>query len=249
MAHKQIRPWSHAECRHRAQMPLPAVAEVAPRRLDGLTPSLRAPRQLDRHDPQPPQRLIRMRQRLLTRPVIVAILVRLGWRRGPSLAEVQTVLAREGRLGGAPLQVSAQASTTRLAVLPAAVVGPLLAAVCARRHAHAPPALPPPSGEPVRQHVARLALVHGSTLEALRNKTQVLRERTGVVLGGKMMVMVEAFSHRPWGRGLPTTRPRMTSALRRRGWRPCRSAACWGVSWDGSGFCGVTTSPRPLASW
>jgi len=39
--------------------------------------------------------------------------------------------------------------------------------------------------------------VDGSTLEALRKKTQVLRERQGLVLGGKMMVMVEAFRHRP----------------------------------------------------
>jgi IS4 transposase len=42
-----------------------------------------------------------------------------------------------------------------------------------------------------------LALVDGSTLEALRKTTQGLRERTGLVLGGKMLVMVEAFSHRP----------------------------------------------------
>jgi hypothetical protein len=42
-----------------------------------------------------------------------------------------------------------------------------------------------------------LALVDGATLEALRTKTQGLREPAGWVLGGKMMVLVEAFSHRP----------------------------------------------------
>jgi hypothetical protein len=176
---------------------MPAVAEVEQRRLDVLTPSLLAPRQLERQDPRQPQRLIRMRQRLLTLPVIVAIIVSLVWRRVPSIAEVQKVLAREGMLGVAPLQVSAQALTNRLDVLPAAVVGQLLAEVCARLHAHAPPALPHPSWEPVRQHFARLALVDGSTLAALRKTTQGLRERTGLVLGGKMLVMVEAFSHRP----------------------------------------------------
>jgi Transposase DDE domain len=197
MAHKQTRPWSHSAFRHRSQIPMPAVAEVEQRRLDVLTPSLLAPRQLERQDPRQPQRLIRMRQRLLTLPVIVAIIVSLVWRRVPSIAEVQKVLAREGMLGVAPLQVSAQAITNRLDVLPAAVVGQLLAEVCARLHAHAPPALPHPSWEPVRQHFARLALVDGSTLEALRKTTQGLRERTGLVLGGKMLVMVEAFSHRP----------------------------------------------------
>jgi len=197
MAHKQTRPWSHSEFRHRSQIPMPAVEEVEQRLLDVLTPSLLAPRQLERHDPRQPQRLIRMRQRLLTLPVIVAIIVSLVWRRVPSIAEVQKVLAREGMLGVAPLQVSAQAITKRLDVLPAAVVGQLFAEVCARLHAHAPPTLPHPSWEPVRQHFTRLALVDGSTLEALRKKTQVLREHAGLVLGGKMMVMVEAFSHRP----------------------------------------------------
>src|SRR5262249_8726686 len=61
----------------------------------------------------------------------------------------------------------------------------------------APPALPHRRWVPVREAFSLIALVDGSTLEALRKKTQVLRERQGLVLGGKMMVMVEAFSHRP----------------------------------------------------
>ena len=58
MAYKQTRHRSHAEFRHRAQIPLPAVEDVEQRLMDVLRPSLRAPRQ--------PQRCIRMRQRLLT---------------------------------------------------------------------------------------------------------------------------------------------------------------------------------------
>jgi Transposase DDE domain len=197
MAHKQTRPRSHTDFRHRSQIPVPAVDEVEQRLLDVLSPSLLAPRQLERRDPRQPQRLIRMRQRLLTLPVIVAIIVSLVWRRVPSIAEVQKVLAREGLLGMAPLHVSSQAIIKRLDVLPAGVVGQLFAEVSARLHAHAPLALPHPSWEAVRQHFPRLAIVDGSTLEALRKKTQVLRERPGVVLGGKMMVMVEAFSHQP----------------------------------------------------
>src|ERR687892_2677532 len=107
MAHKQTRPRPHAEFRHRSQIPMPAVAEVEQRLTDLLSPSLLAPRQLERRDPRQPQRLIRMRQRLLTLPVMVAILVSLVWRRVPSVAELQKVLAREGLLGSAPLRVSA----------------------------------------------------------------------------------------------------------------------------------------------
>src|SRR6266851_6409203 len=94
-------------------------------------------------------------------------------------------------------RASPQAITKRLAVLPAAVMGQLLAEVCARLQAQVPPTVPPPRWAPVRERFSVIALVDGSTLEALRKKTQVLREREGLVLGGKMMVMVEAFSHRP----------------------------------------------------
>jgi hypothetical protein len=50
---------------------------------------------------------------------------------------------------------------------------------------------------PGRAQFPLLALVDGSTLEALRNKTQVVREGEGLVVGGKMMVRVAACSHRP----------------------------------------------------
>jgi hypothetical protein len=197
MTHKHTSFRPHSEFRHRSQVPMPAVEEVEQRLLDVLSPALLAPRQLERRDPRQPQRLIRMRQRLLTLPVIVAIIVSLVWRRVPSIAEVQKVLAREGLLGMAPLQVSPQAITKRLDVVPAAVMGQLLAEVCARLHAEVPPARLLPGWAPARKRFSLLALVDGSTLEALRKKTQVLREREGLVLGGKMMVMVEAFSHRP----------------------------------------------------
>ena len=197
MAYKQTRHRSHAEFRHRSQIPLPAVEDVEQRLMDVLSPSLLAPRQLERRDPRLPQRRIRMRQRLLTLPVIVAIIVSLVWRRVPSIAEVQKVLTREGLLGVSPLQVSPQAITKRLDVLPAAVMGQLFAEVCTRVQAQSPPPLPHPRWAPVRERFPLLAIVDGSTLEALRKKTEVLRERTGLVLAGKMMVLVEAFSHRP----------------------------------------------------
>jgi hypothetical protein len=173
------------------------VEDVEQRLMAVLSPSLLSPRQLERRDPQQPQRCIRMRQRLLTLPVIVAIIVSLVWRRMPSIAEVQRVLSREGVLGVAPLRVSAQAITKRLDVLPAAVMGQLFAEVCTRVQAQAPPPLLHPRWAPVREHFPLIALVDGSTLEALRKKTAVLRERTGLVLAGKMMVMVAAFSHCP----------------------------------------------------
>jgi hypothetical protein len=178
---------------------MPAVEEVEQRLMDVLSPSLLAPPQVERRAPRPPHRLIRMRQRLLTLPVMGAIMVSVVWRRVPSIAEVQQVLAREGLLGRAPLRVSPQAITKRLDVLPAAVMSQLLAEGCARLQRQAPPTVPPPRWAAVREPFSWLALGDGATREALRKKTQVWRERAGLVLGGKMMVMVEAFSHRPLG--------------------------------------------------
>src|SRR5262249_60322826 len=177
MAHKPSRARPHAAFRHRSHRPMPAVRAVAQRLLRVRSPSLRAPRPLARRAPRPPPRLIRRRQRLLTLPVLVAMMGRVGWRRGPSIAEVQQVLGREGLLGMAPRHVSPQAIPKRRAVLPAAVLGQRLAAGWARLQAQVPPTVPPPGGAPVRERFSWMALVDGATREALRNKTQVLRAR------------------------------------------------------------------------
>ena len=97
MAHKQTRPWSHAEFRHRSQIPMPAVEEAEQRLLDVLTPSVRALRQLERGDPRQPQRLLRMRQRLLTLPVIVAIITGTAWRALRSCSAQMSAATRAAR--------------------------------------------------------------------------------------------------------------------------------------------------------
>jgi hypothetical protein len=76
-------------------------------------------------------------------------------------------------------------------------MGQLFAEVCTRVPAQSPPPLPQPGWAPVRERFPWLAMVDGSTRDALRQKTEVLRERPGLVWAGKMMVMVEAFTHRP----------------------------------------------------
>lgn len=197
MAHNPPRHRSHPDFRHRSQIPMPAIADVEQRLFDILSPSLLAPRQLERRDPRQSQRVIRMRQRLLTLPVLVAILVSLVWRRLPAVAEVQRVLAREGLLWEPPLPVSPQAITKRLDVMPAAVMGQLCAEVWSRLQVQVPPPLPDPEWAAVQARFPLLAIVDGSTLEALRKKAKALREQQGLVLAGKVLVMVAAFSHRP----------------------------------------------------
>jgi hypothetical protein len=100
--------------RHRSQIPGPEIEEVETRLYELLDPSLMAPRQMERRDPNDPDRPIRMRSRVLTLPVMMAIIVSLVFRRIPSLGEVQRVLARDGLLWVNPLKVSNQAVNSRL---------------------------------------------------------------------------------------------------------------------------------------
>jgi hypothetical protein len=164
-----------------------------------LRPSLLAPHLPERRDPRPPHRRIRRRPRLLTRPAIVASLVSLVWRRVRSIAEVQKVLSLEELLGVTPRRINPQAITTRLDVRSAVVLNKLVAEVCTRVQVKSPPPRPHPRWVPVWERFPLLAMVDGSTREALRNKTKVLPRREGLVLGGKVMVMVKAFSHHPLG--------------------------------------------------
>jgi hypothetical protein len=220
MAPKPTSARPHAAFRPRSQRPLPAVEEGAPRLPDRRRPSLLAPRQLERRAPRQPQRMIRMRQRLLTRPVLVALRVRLVWRRGPSSAADQPGVPREGWVGMAPLQGSSPAIPTRLAVLPAGGRGQRLPAVCRRGPAHPPPPLPPPRWAPGWEACALIALVDGSPLEARRNKTQGGRARASCWAArgggwGRPAATVRC------GRALPQRPPPLPSAGRRQSRPPC----------------------------
>ena len=192
--------WRHAPpaFRHRVPVPVPRVAEIEQPLEALLSPSLLAPRRLERPDPRQPQRPIRLRARLLTLPVLVAIIVSLVWRRLGAVAEVRRVLAREGVLWVKPLEVSEQAIRQRLDTLPAPVMAELFGEVWARLRAQPTPSWPGlEEGESVRAHFPLSALADGSTLEALRKKTPALQAVDGLALAGRGMMIGEAFSHRP----------------------------------------------------
>jgi hypothetical protein len=198
MAKRRPRQHHNPDFRHRVPGPLPAVAEIEAELYALLTPALLAPRQLERSDPRNPQRRIRLRARILTLPVMVALVVSLVWRRLGSIAEVHRVLVQDGLLWVSPLQVSEQAIAKRLDTLPASALATLFTEVSARLQAQPPPQLPGLEGwTELRQQFRRVAMVDGSTLEAIRKKTQTLQAQPGLVLAGRMMVMVEAFTHRP----------------------------------------------------
>lgn len=187
--------YGNPDHRRRSQVPAPSIEEVEARVTELLTPSLLAPRQLERHSPDPAHKPIRMRARLLTLPVVMAILVGLVFRRVPSLAEVQRVLAREGLLWVQPLKVSAQAIRKRLDTMPAALVAAVFTEVCSRLQALPP--LGPMAWQEVAARFSALLAVDGTTLEALRKQSGELRGQPGTILGGKALAMVDLCTLRP----------------------------------------------------
>jgi hypothetical protein len=96
MAKRNQRQHHNPDFRHRVPSPVPAVAEIEAELFALLSPALLAPRLLERSDPRNPQRCIRLRARILTLPVMVALVVSLVWRRLGSIAEVHRVLAQDG---------------------------------------------------------------------------------------------------------------------------------------------------------
>jgi len=89
MAHpKKARRHANPDFRHRIPIPVPPVAEIEQQLWELLSPALLAPRRLERPDPRQPQRPLRRRARLLTLPVMVAMLVSLVWRRLAAVAAV-----------------------------------------------------------------------------------------------------------------------------------------------------------------
>ena len=65
------------------------------------------------------------RERILSLPVMVGILLSLVWRQIASVSELQRVLAREQLLWVEPTKITQQALSARLAALPAELFAPL----------------------------------------------------------------------------------------------------------------------------
>ena len=195
MAQKQSRHRSHPDFRHRSQIPMPAIEDVEQRLFDVLSPSLLAPRSWS-----------------ATIPAAAA---------GDSHAATALDAARAGGdhcQPGVAAESRRGRGATRVGARRAVVGAPALGqppshhetarcgasggdgpAVCRLDPPPGPGAapLPQPHWAPVRERFPLLAIVDGSTLEALRKKAKALQEQQGLVLAGKVLVMVEAFSHRP----------------------------------------------------
>jgi hypothetical protein len=140
-----------------------------------------------------------LRTRLLTLPVMVALVISMLWRQIGSVHELVRTLQREGFLWTSPVPVSQQALSQRLLTFPAGlfqrVLLDLLPTLQARFAARTRP-LPPVIAWAQRQYPA-LLVVDGSTLDALLRKLGLLREAERPPLAGRMTALLDLASRLP----------------------------------------------------
>lgn len=173
--------------RARSTFPLPPVEEIEERLRAVLTPGLFAARRGDLAGNK-------LRNRILTLPVMVVLMVTLVWRQMASLSEALRVVAREGLWAVAPFTVSRQALSQRLQAMPASLFAALYDDALQRLRSTSSPAPRPTGWQP---RFSALWLADGSTLDALRRKLPALRTENATPLGGKMLAVVDALTRRP----------------------------------------------------
>jgi Transposase DDE domain len=140
-----------------------------------------------------------LRERVLSLPVMVALVLSMIWRQVGAVTTLTQLLQREGLLWTAPVHVSQQALSARLLSFPAdlfrRVLDDLLPAMqvrWAQRHRPLPPEV-----AWARARFSAVLAADGSTLDALVRKVGLLREREDTPLAGRMTALLDVCSRLP----------------------------------------------------
>jgi Transposase DDE domain len=140
-----------------------------------------------------------LRQRVLSLPVMVALVLSMIWRQVGAAATLVRLLHHEGLLWTAPTPVSQQALSQRLRVFPADLFQrvlddllPQLQARWAARHRPLPPEL-----AWARERYTAVLAADGSTLDVLLRQVGLLRDREDTPLAGRMTALLDLCSRLP----------------------------------------------------
>jgi len=144
-------------------------------------------------------RVMGLRQRILTLPVMVAFLLGLIWRQVGSVSDAVRELNKFGILWARPAVVSQQAVSERLRTFPAQLFQrilldllPLMQLRWRERQRPLPDVI-----AWVQQHFAGAWILDGSTLDSLLRKVGLLREGQGPVLAGRMAALLQVAARLP----------------------------------------------------
>ena len=161
-----------------------------------------------------------LRFRILTLPVMVALVLAMIWRQIPSVTTLAQMLAREPLLWAPPVQVSQQALSQRLRCLPAdlfrSVLDTVLPTLLARAAARSRPQ--PAVVQRALTRFPAIWVADASTLEAVFRKVGALRGRTETVFGGKLLAVLDLPSKLPvhlwWDEAAAANEKRFLDRLR-----------------------------------
>ena len=144
-------------------------------------------------------RQLGLRARLLSLPVMVALVISLIWQQVGSASELVRMLAQEGILWVEAMRVTQQAFSERLLTFPAVLfervlleVLPLLHQRWLQRQRPLPPEV-----RHVQAHFGRVLIFDGSTLDVLWRKLKALREVEPAPLAGRMGTLLDLASRLP----------------------------------------------------
>lgn len=140
-----------------------------------------------------------LRERTLTLPVMVALVLSMIWRQIGSVATLVRLLNEEGFLWTGPIQASEQALSQRLLGFPAELFERVLQAVLPPMQARWQERRRPLPLELAwaRAHYAAVLAVDGSTLDALLRKVGLLRDQPVRPLAGRMAALLDLCSRLP----------------------------------------------------
>jgi len=134
-----------------------------------------------------------MRSRILSLPLMLAVVLSLLWRQVPSVRELNRMLARENLLWAKAVKVSQQALSQRLLSFPASLFERvlkdlivLLSERCQQRNGERLVSV-----KRARKYFERLCIVDASTLEALFRKLKSLETAPLGQLGGRICAVVD----------------------------------------------------------
>lgn len=140
-----------------------------------------------------------LRERVLSLPVMVALVLTMAWRQEGSLTELVRMLREEGFLWCSPTQVTVQALSERLRTFPAVLFRQVLEDFLPRMQQRWAQRERPLSTEvaALLRHYGRVLAVDGLTLDALLRKVRPLRGLSQHPLTGRMTALLDLGSRLP----------------------------------------------------
>jgi hypothetical protein len=195
-----------ADHRRRTSVPAPPAEAIERELREQLTPAVFAQARASVTH-------LNLRDRKLNLAAMTAIVLSIVSRQIPSLSELLRTLKRENLLWLESMEVSLEALSNRFETLPAELFAALLEQMIAssrQRAAMQQAAMQQAAMQqaveqhPIRRGIHSLQRIYtavliadGSTLEQLRKTSTELRQQVGTVLGGRILLVVDALRHTP----------------------------------------------------